>query len=185
MIGTACGLGITGSGWVAAPGVVVTAAHVVAGEQHTSVLLSQGNRRFAAQAIAFDSKNDVAVLRVPNLPSRPLPTTAPVEGATVAIVGYPLNGPLDIEAGTAGRTATILTDDAYGHGPVSRTVTSLGGKVRHGNSGGPAIDAQGRVQMTVFAARVSGGGGYGIPTSVVRKVLATAHDPISTGACAP
>jgi S1-C subfamily serine protease len=185
VIGTACGLGITGSGWVAAPGVVVTAAHVVAGEKKTTVLLSRGDRSFAAHAIAFDSKNDVAVLRVPNLPSRPLPTSDPVEGATVAIVGSPLNGPLDIEAGTAGRTATILTDDAYGKGPVSRTVTSLGGKIRHGNSGGPAIDAQGRVQMTVFAARVSGGGGYGIPTSIVRKVLANAHDPVSTGDCAP
>jgi uncharacterized membrane protein required for colicin V production len=185
VIGTACGLGITGSGWVAAPDVVVTAAHVVAGEKNTSVLLSEGDRRFAAQAIAFDSKNDIAVLRVPELPSRPLPVTDPVEGATVAIVGYPLNGPLDIEAGTAGRTATILTDDAYGKGPVSRTVTSIGGKVRHGNSGGPAIDAHGRVQMTVFAARVSGGGGYGIPTSVVRKVLAGAKGRVSTGACAP
>jgi S1-C subfamily serine protease len=185
ILGTACGLGISGSGWVAAPGVVVTAAHVVAGEDQTYVVQSQSDHRLLAKAIAFDPKNDVAVLRVPGLKARPLPTAEPESGASVAIVGYPLNGPLDSEPGRVGRTATILTDDAYGHGPVSRTVTSMGGRVRHGNSGGPAIDTDGRVQLTIFAAQVGGEGGYGIPSSVVRKVLDAAADPVSTGECAP
>jgi S1-C subfamily serine protease len=185
ILGTACGLGISGSGWVAAPGVVVTAAHVVAGEDQTYVVQSESDHRLLAKAIAFDPKNDVAVLRVPGLKARPLPTAEPESGASVAIVGYPLNGPLDSEPGRVGRTATILTDDAYGHGPVSRTVTSMGGRVRHGNSGGPAIDTEGRVQLTIFAAQVGGEGGYGIPTSVVRKVLDAAADPVSTGECAP
>ena len=185
ILGTACGLGISGSGWVAAPGVVVTAAHVVAGEDRTYVVQSQSDRRLIARAIAFDSKDDVAVLRVPGLTARPLPTADPESGASVAIVGYPLNGPLDSEPGRVGRTATILTEDAYGHGPVSRKVTSMGGRVRHGNSGGPAIDTNGRVQLTIFAARVGGDGGYGIPTSVVQKVLAGAAGSVSTGECAP
>jgi S1-C subfamily serine protease len=185
ILGNACGLGISGSGWVAAPGVVVTAAHVVAGEQTTYVVQSQSDVRLAARAIAFDPKNDVAVLRVAKLKARPLPTAEPREGDSVAIVGYPLNGPLDAEPGRVGRTATILTDDAYGKGPVKRTVTSLGGEVRHGNSGGPAIDTQGRVQLTVFAARIGGDGGYGIPTQVVEQVLASAKGQVSTGACAP
>jgi S1-C subfamily serine protease len=185
ILGTACGLGISGSGWVAAPGVVVTAAHVVAGERTTYVVQSESERRLTAQPVAFDSKNDVAVLRVPELTARPLPTAEPKDGASVAIVGYPLNGPLDAEPGRVGRTATILTDDAYGNGPVKRTVTSLGGVVRHGNSGGPAIDMQGRVQLTVFAARVGGDGGYGIPTGVVRKALESATGRVSTGPCAP
>ena len=185
ILGTACGLGISGSGWVVAPGVVVTAAHVVAGERRTYVTQSESTRRLPAQAIAFDAKNDVAVLRVPDLAARPLRMADPEQGASVAIVGYPLNGPLDSEPGRVGTTATVLTDDAYGRGPVSRTVTSIGGKVRHGNSGGPAIDRGGRVQLTVFAARIGGDGGYGVPTEVVRKVLERAHDPVSTGECAP
>jgi S1-C subfamily serine protease len=185
VLGTACGLGISGSGWVAAPGVVVTAAHVVAGERSTSVVQSQSDRRLAAEAIAFDPKNDIAVLRVPGLTARALPIAEPRAGASVAIVGYPLNGPLDSEPGRVGRTATILTDDAYGKGPVQRTVTSLAGTIRHGNSGGPAINALGRVELTVFAARIGGDGGYGVPTKVVRRVLASAAGPVSTGACAP
>src|SRR5262249_33740718 len=105
ILGTACGLGISGSGWGAAPGVVVTAAHVVAAEQTTYVVQSQSDVRLTAKAIAFDSKNDVAVLRVPELSARPLPTAEPRDGDSVAIVGYPLNGPLDAEPGRVGRTA--------------------------------------------------------------------------------
>ncbi len=186
VLGTACGLGISGSGWVAAPQLVVTAAHVVAGEKSTYVVASGSEQRLAAQAVGFDARNDVAVLRVPGLGARPLPLAEPQPNAAVGIVGYPLNGPLDVEPGRIGRTERVLTDDAYGHGPVQRTITSLAGTIRHGNSGGPAIDAQGRVQTTVFAARVGGdGGGYGIPAEVVREVLATAKAPVSTGSCAP
>ena len=103
----------------------------------------------------------------------------------VAIVGYPLNGPLDIEPGRIGKTARVLTDDAYGHGPVERTITSLAGVIRHGNSGGPAIDSEGRVQTMVFATKIGEPGGYGVPSDVVRKVLASATQPVDTGNCAP
>src|SRR5919202_521023 len=37
VLGTACGIGVTGSGWVVRPGLVVTAAHVVAGQRDTTV----------------------------------------------------------------------------------------------------------------------------------------------------
>jgi S1-C subfamily serine protease len=185
VLGSACGLGISGSGWVAAPGVVVTAAHVVAGERSTSVVVPGAAGSLAAEAIGFDPRNDVAILRVPGLSARPLVLAEPEQNRPVGIVGYPLNGPLDVEAGRVGRTEKVLTDDAYGHGPVQRTITSLAGVVRHGNSGGPAIDSDGRVQTTVFAARIGGTGGYGIPAEVVRTALASATGPVSTGACAP
>ena len=185
VIGEACGLGISGSGWVAAPGVVVTAAHVVAGERSTSVFQPGSTRRLPALPVAFDPRNDIAVLRVRDLPLRALPMGDVVPGASVALVGYPLNGPLDSEPGRVGTTASVLTDDAYGHGPVQRTITSIGGTIRHGNSGGPAIDTAGRVELTVFAARVGSDGGYGVPSEVVRNVLASVKGPVSTGDCAP
>ena len=46
ILGTACGLGVEGSGWVARDGVVVTNAHVVAGQDDTKVLL-RGTRAAA------------------------------------------------------------------------------------------------------------------------------------------
>jgi S1-C subfamily serine protease len=181
IVGTACGLGLEGTGWVARPGVVVTAAHVVAGEDDTTISALDGT--FRAQAIAFDAQNDVAVLSVPGLTARPLRLVDPRPGASVAIVGYPENGPLDAVPGRIGDTATVFAEDAYGR-QTRRTVTSIGGSVRHGDSGGPAVDASGAVQVTVFAARLSGPGGYGVPASIVRRALDSAHGPVSTGPCA-
>jgi S1-C subfamily serine protease len=184
VLGTACGLGIEGSGWVAAPGIVVTAAHVVAGEHDTVVQQAGSTARLAARAVAVDARNDVAVLRVPDLRARPLRLVDPVEGAAVALVGYPHNGPLDAAPGRVGRTATLAGDDAYGRGPVLRTVTALGGRIEHGDSGGPAIDAQGRVEATVFASRRGSNGGFGVPAAAVRRALARVRRPVSTGPCA-
>jgi S1-C subfamily serine protease len=183
VLGTACGLGIEGSGWVARPGLVVTAAHVVAGEDDTTVTPPLGPT-LRAEAVAFDPRNDVAVLRVRGLTARPLRLVDPRPGTPVAIVGYPENGPLDAVPGRIGRTVTVISADAYGRGPVTRTVTSLSGEVRHGNSGGPGVDASGAVESTVFAARRSGGGGYGVPASIVRRALASARTTVSTGPCA-
>jgi S1-C subfamily serine protease len=182
VLGTACGLGVEGSGWVAAPELVVTAAHVVAGQDDTTVVPLEGGS-LRAQAVAFDPHNDVAVLRVPGLHEEPLRLVDPRPGRAVAIVGYPLNGPLQAAPGRIGSTANVFGQDAYGRA-TRRVVTSLGGRVRHGNSGGPAIDADGAVQSTVFAARAAGDGGYGVPASIVRRDLARAESPVSTGPCA-
>lgn len=182
VLGTACGLGVEGSGWVARRGLVVTAAHVVAGETDTTVTTVSG-RTLGAQAVAFDPRNDVAVLRVPGLSARPLRLADPKYGTAVAIVGYPQNGPLDAVPGRVGSTVTVLTQDAYGRGPVARTVTSLSGDVRHGDSGGAAVDASGAVQASVFAARVNGSGGYGIPAAVVRRDLKNTRVSVTTGPC--
>ncbi|MEA2340883.1 MAG: hypothetical protein QOG11_960, partial [Solirubrobacteraceae bacterium] len=60
--GTACGLGVEGSGWVAAPGIVVTNAHVVAGQQDTGVQVRGDGARLPVDVVAFDPRNDIAVL---------------------------------------------------------------------------------------------------------------------------
>jgi hypothetical protein len=79
----------------------------------------------------------------------------------------------------------VLTQDALGRGPVARTITAVAGRVQHGDSGGPAVDAAGRVQSTIFAARLRSSSGYGVPPSVLRKDLERAgRQPVSTGACA-
>ena len=78
----------------------------------------------------------------------------------------------------------MLTDDAYGRGPIRRTVTTLRGAVRKGNSGGPAVDLKGRVQTTVFAARIGSSSGYGVPPASIRRALAGATKrAVSSGPC--
>jgi S1-C subfamily serine protease len=191
VIGTACGLAIEGSGWVAAPGLVVTNAHVVAGEEDTSVEVGGRAPSLPAQAIAFDPNDDVAVLRVAELGLPPLSLQPnPPAGRAGAILGYPENGPFTVRPGRIGRTQSVLTQNAYGQGPVSRLLTPLRGVVQPGNSGGPLVDETGRVLTTVFAATVGGGnaGGYGVANETVSSTLAAArarsHGTVSTGPCA-
>jgi S1-C subfamily serine protease len=182
--GTACGLAVEGSGWVAAPDIVVTNAHVVAGEQDTSVQVGGRSPDLPAEAVAFDSHDDVAVLRVSGLDLPALSLVGdPVSGTAGAILGYPENGPFDVRAGRVGRTQTVLTDDAYGAGPVSRRLTPLRGLVRPGNSGGAMVDESGSVLTTVFAATVGGRprGGYGVANETVAVVVREAEARVRAG----
>ena len=188
VLGTACGLGVEGSGWIARGGVVVTNAHVVAGESDTTVQLRGNGPHLDAQPIWFDDRNDVALLRVPALGSvEPLALDVKAApGTSAAILGFPQNGPFQIVPGRLGRTELVRTQDAYGRGPIERRITALRGNVRPGNSGGPMVDGSGRVVATVFAATVGNGerSGFGVPDSIVRDALSRARGPVGTGACA-
>jgi S1-C subfamily serine protease len=185
VLGTACGLGVEGSGWVARGGVVVTNAHVVAGQKDTRVLPQGNEPGLDAQAIAFDPRNDIAILRVPGLHAPALSLEDnPRPGSAAAVLGFPRNGPYDVRAARLGETREVITQDAYGRGPVRRPITSLRGAVRSGNSGGPMVDARGRVVTTVFAATTTGPrGGYGVPNDTVRRALDGAQGDVSTGLC--
>jgi S1-C subfamily serine protease len=191
VVGTACGLGIEGSGWVAGPDLVVTNAHVVAGEGDTVVEPGGNTPGRRAHVVAFNPHDDIAILRVPGLHERVLPLAAdPRSGTAAAIMGYPEDGPFDVEPGRIGQTTVLSTEDAYGNGPVMRRITSLRGRVRPGNSGGPMIDSGGHVVATVFAAIVGGSGGNGgfaVPNALVRAQLAAGaarHGTVSTQSCA-
>ncbi len=183
VLGTACGAGVVGSGWVAGRGLIVTAAHVVAGQDDTVVQAEGSKERLRAHAVAFDPRNDAAILRVPGLRRAALRLVAPRPGEAVAILGYPGNRNLTVTPGRIGRTTSVVSRDAYGRRPVLRTITALRGSVRQGNSGGPAVDAEGNVQTTVFAARVGSDSGYGVPTQIVRRALVRSGGKVSTGDC--
>ena len=183
VLGTACGLGVSGSGWVAGSGLVVTNAHVVAGQDDTTVD-SLGGPPLSARAVAFDSRNDVAILRVSGLEAPALEQADPQAGTSAAVLGYPENGPLTAKPARVGPTGAAISQDAYGKGPVSRRITTIRAAVRPGNSGGPLVDAAGRVIGTVFASRVDGAAGYAVPPEIVDDALAAARrGPVSTGDC--
>jgi S1-C subfamily serine protease len=185
VLGTACGLGVEGSGWVAAPGVVVTNAHVVAGETDTTVTPPDTGSALDATAVHYDPRNDLAVLRVSGLDEASLAFAPEVRSGTPgAVIGYPENGPLAITPARAGATGPVITQDSYGRGPVTRELTALRGEVHSGNSGGPLVDGSGRVMGTVFAATTEGRpGGYAVPNSVVSSALGDTTGPVSTGPC--
>jgi S1-C subfamily serine protease len=183
--GTACGLAVQGSGWVAGQGTVVTNAHVVAGQDDTTVEGENGSH-LDAQAIAYDPRNDVAVLRVAGLDASVLRQNEHQRvGAPVAILGFPKDGPFTAAPGRLGATQTVISQDEYCSGPIRRRMTALRGEIRSGNSGGPAVDGSGQVVATVFASAESRPkGGFGVPAGIVTARLAKAGSPVSTGPCA-
>ncbi len=188
VLGTACGLGVQGSGWIADDGIVVTNAHVVAGQEDTTVQIEGEGERYDAEVIFFDVKNDVAILRssgVEGIP--PLPLDAGAEAGTpAAILGFPMNGAYESKPGRLGDTVEVRSQDAYGAGPVRRQITALRGEVRSGNSGGPMVDGDGEVVTTIFGADTGGGAdsGFGVPDSIVQEALREADGPVGTGPCA-
>jgi S1-C subfamily serine protease len=185
VLGTACGLGIEGSGWVAGRDLVVTNAHVVAGEDDTTVTPVSGDT-LGASAVHYDARNDLAILRVPGLDLTALRLAPQVrQGVSAAVLGFPENGGLEVAPARIGRVGEVISEDSYGRGPVKRRMTPFRGRVRSGNSGGPAVDANGHVLTTVFAAQQGNGraGGLGLPNSVVRRALEGGLQPTGTGPC--
>jgi S1-C subfamily serine protease len=185
VLGTACGLGVSGSGWVAGPGLVVTNAHVVAGQDDTTVTTHDGVE-LDATAVLYEPRNDLAVLRVDGLDAPALALAEPEKGADAAVLGYPEDGPYTVAAARVGTTAEVVSEDSYGRGPVRREMTAFRGDVRSGNSGGPVVDGDGAVQTTVFAASTEKGpaSGLGVPNAIVERGLDDADGHVSTGACA-
>jgi S1-C subfamily serine protease len=189
--GMACGLGVEGSGWVVQPGLVVTNAHVVAGEDRTQVQVRGVGPDLAAEVVGFDVHDDIALLRVPGLTLPPLALArSAASGTPGAILGYPLDGAYDVQPGRLGQTETVRTQNAYGQGDVERSITPLRGRIRPGNSGGPVVDRSGRVMATVFAA-ITGTrrpGGFSIPNRLVQGQVRAANArrlrPVETGRCA-
>lgn len=184
VLGTACGLGVEGSGWIAAPDLVVTNAHVIAGEDDTTVTTQEG-ASVEATPVYYDPENDLALLRADvGLPALEL-APSPRAGDAGAILGYPENGPYAVVAARLGETRDTITEDSYGRGPIRRPIAALRGSVRSGNSGGPVVDTRGRVMGTVFATTTSGPpGGFAVPDAVVESALDEAGRPVDTGPCA-
>jgi S1-C subfamily serine protease len=185
VLGTACGLGVEGSGWIAGPDLVVTNAHVVAGESDTTVTAAGSSTSLDATPVHYDPSNDLSLLRVSGLGGSSLSFAPDVKsGMPGAVLGYPENGPFTITPARVGATGPVITQDSYGRGPLTRELTALRGEVHSGNSGGPLVDSAGKVMGTVFAATTQGKpGGYAVPNDVVAEALSDSTGEVDTGPC--
>lgn len=178
----------SGTGWVFAPEHVATNAHVVAGSTSLAVQVNGKGKVFDAQLVAFDSKRDVAVLRVAGLPVKPLDTGADLNaGADAVAVGFPGSGGYTISPARTRETLRARGTDIYDNESVTRNVYSLRAIIRQGNSGGPLLDKNGRAVGMIFATSLNDKEtGYALTMGEIESVLRqgrNAERPLPSGKC--
>jgi len=182
-----CDRGVEGSGFLYAPGRVMTNAHVVAGVDKPVVLVGESEK--PARVVYYNSKTDVAVLAVDGLTGPYLRFDRHGQSReAAAVLGYPQDGPYNVQAARIRGEQRLRSPDIYGNGTVVREVFSLRALVRPGNSGGPLVSTSGRVLGLIFAASVTDGEtGYALTATQVSDAAAaglTHTGTVGTGGCA-
>lgn len=182
-----CGQGIEGTAFLYAPGHLMTNAHVVAGVRDPSVKVN--GEYVSAQVVYYNPDLDIAILSVPSLqgPYLHFDRTGK-SGEAAAVLGYPENGPYNVQPARIRADQRLRSPDIYGNGSVIRDVYSVRGKIRPGNSGGPLVSANGDVLGVVFAASVSDSQtGYALTADQVSGAAAqglVSSQTFGTGGCA-
>jgi putative serine protease PepD len=164
-----------GSGWVFDDaGHVVTNEHVVSGADEVTVVFQDGTE-VPARVVGTDPSTDVAVLELQREHgSSPLPlgsTSSLQLGDTVIAIGSPLGLQGTVTAGiVSGLGRDIQAPNNFTIDGAVQTDAAL----NHGNSGGPLLDANGRVVgMNAQIASDTGansGIGYAIPVETVEQI---------------
>lgn len=185
--GIACDRRQEGSGFTAAPGIVVTNAHVVAGHRpgRTQVVRPDG-RRLDASLVVFDTARDLALLRVPGLDQAPLPVGDAKVGDRGAVFGHPGGQEaLRIAPAAVQDQINAVGRDLYGTSSSRREVFILAAELAQGDSGGPLVDTAGEVVGVAFAiAPDRPGTAYALTSDELRSVLAvSARQPVPSGRC--
>lgn len=182
--GEACQNIQEGSGFVVDRELVVTNAHVVAGDRSVRVETHQGPS-LRASVVAFDPDRDLALLRVPGLRRLALPIGDSEEGMTGVVLGHPGGGPLRAAPAAVAREVTARGRDIYDRRPTSRKVLILAAELRPGDSGGALVDSTGVVIGVAFAiAPDRPNVAYALADEELRSVMETAGtSAVSVGKC--
>ena len=175
-----------GTGFVVAPGYVITNAHVVSGSTRQWV---NQVKDYSATVVAFDPSLDVAILHVPDLHDKTLSRASDEvsRGAVGAVLGFPGGGPLTGVKAAVGQTIDAVGRDIYGRGDITRRMYELQAHIVPGNSGGPFVLKNGEVAGLVFASSVATDEvGYAMVIGELEPVIKRSigkTSPISTQAC--
>ena len=127
-----------GTGFVVADGLVATNAHVIGEGRPISVEFADGKKYDAVSVHAYDLKRDLAVLRIDAGGLKPIPlgdSDKLKDGQDVVVLGNPKGLRYSVVRGVVSGVREI----------DGRKMVQLAIPVESGNSGGPAVDAQGCV----------------------------------------
>ena len=186
--GAGCGGLVFGSGFVAAPDLIVTNAHVIAGIKHPQVVDSQ--KTYQATPVWFDPDLDIAILRVKNIGDQPLTLGGAVlpDADAAAVLGFPGGGDLTADDAAIIDHVTAVGRNIYNEGTVQRDIYEVQANVQQGDSGGPLLAPDGTVAGVTFAKSVSQDNiGYALLINQVKPIISQSQSKtavVSTGTCA-
>lgn len=159
-----CGAVSNATAFAVAPGLLVGAAHVIAGASRVEIDVSIGDAGTAAtrpvEVIGYSEERDLALFRT-DAPVSPLSLDSARLGATTAVLGYPEGSSLEVSPARVEHY--VSASGLWGDG-TRRRVYLLAADVRAGQSGAPLIDQQGNVVGVAFG-RVRGPSGIGFAFS--------------------
>jgi serine protease Do len=170
-----------GSGFLAAPGIVVTNQHVVSGAEEVRVTLPDG-RDLPARYLDGSLVHDLAFLRVEgsDLPVAPLGDSDDIlVGEWAIAIGNPFGYLLEdtrpsVTAGVVSATHRDIKSEASEEG-IYLGMIQTDAAINPGNSGGPLVNAAGQViGVNTFIFSRSGGSigiGFAVPINRVRRFL--------------
>lgn len=185
--GVACYSERDGSGFAAGDDLVVTNAHVVAGEGETTVVRPDGSR-LVGSPVVFDSDRDVAVLRVPGLGLPALALATGQVGMQVAVFGHPDGvDALRVAPASIRQRVTAVGRGLYDGSVVRRQVYVLAARLAPGDSGAAVVDVHGNAVGLAFAvAPDRETTAYALTTEeVVAALEAGLSTKVDTGPCLP
>ena len=167
----ACVQNQSGSGFAAAPEMVITNAHVLAGVDEPVVQTPSG-QAYTGTVVYYDDQTDLAVIHAPGLQTPALSTGPEAQpGELVAFMGYPLGGPFSSKSATVQGLARTSTTSVDGTVSAPRQVYQLAADAQQGNSGGPLLDDQGQVIGVIFAKSETTQTGYALGMEELQPVL--------------
>jgi putative serine protease PepD len=167
-----------GSGFVYdANGHIITNEHVVAGTTSVSVRFWNG-KSFSATVVGTDASTDLAVLKVDAPSSQLFPlslgdSSALVVGDQVVAIGSPfgLEGTV-----TSGIVSALHREMSSPNQFAIDNSIQTDAAINHGNSGGPLLNAQGKVIGVNSQIESNSGGnegvGFAIPSNTVKSIAA-------------
>jgi S1-C subfamily serine protease len=179
--GVACDREQDGTGFVVGRDLLVTNAHVIAGEGRTRVDTQDG-RELTTQLVAFDANRDLAVLRVPDLGITPLTRATGHVNDVGALFGHAEGGPLRQAPMRIAEQIVARGTNIERTAETQRDVFVLAAHAAPGDSGAPIVDRQGHVLGVLFAIDVSRDS---TAYALTGRELAAVVDPVLAGAAPP
>lgn len=187
VVGQACDRIQSGSGFVVAPGLIATNAHVVAGEPAGSTqVITFSGRTLNASVVAFDPNRDLALLSAPGETAPALTLGVGSVGQRAAVFGHP-EGQADLAVQPARIASEIeaVGGNLYGTGTTRRDVLVLASTLEPGDSGGALVGTNGEVVGVAFAISENNSDeAYALASDELGQVLAAPHaTAVSTRSC--